>query len=159
MSKRLPNPRRVKIHHSYTVEEVSRLFGLHRNTVRQWIKAGLPVCDDQRPLLILGSDLRAFLTRKRTVNKRPCKPGEIYCMRCRAARTPALGMADYVPLTTTSGNLVGLCSACEALMFRRVSLAKLGAVCGNLKVTHMQARAHISDSSNPSVNCDFKAGA
>ena len=72
MPTRLPNPRRAKIHRSYTVEEVARLYSLHRNTVRQWIKNGLAVCDEQRPALILGSELRAHLVRKRTANKRPC---------------------------------------------------------------------------------------
>jgi hypothetical protein len=35
------NPRRAKLHRSYTVEETARLFGVHRNTVRAWLKQGL----------------------------------------------------------------------------------------------------------------------
>lgn len=159
MACRLPNPRRAKINRSYTVEELASLYGIHRNTVRQWIKQGLPLCDRRRPLLIRGSELRAFLTRKRTQNKRPCKPGELYCMPCRAPQRPALGMADYQSLTLTSGNLVGLCPACERLMYRRVTLAKLGAVRGNLDITFTKAERHIDESSKPSVNSDFKAGA
>src|SRR6516162_8070923 len=34
------NPRRVKIHRTYTVEEAARLFGVHKNTVRTWLKTG-----------------------------------------------------------------------------------------------------------------------
>ena len=55
MSKRHPNPRLAKIHRNYTVEEVASLFGVHRNTVREWVKRGLPTSDDQRPMLILGA--------------------------------------------------------------------------------------------------------
>ncbi len=159
MAQRLPNPRRAKIHRSYTVDEVARLYGLHRNTVRQWIKRGLPTNDDQRPVLILGSHLAAYLTAKRVANKRPCKFGELYCVRCRIPQAAALGMADYVALTPTGGNLVGICPRCDALMHRRVSLANLATVCGALDVTHTKAQEHISERVKPSVNRDFKAGA
>lgn len=158
MAQRLPNPRLAKIHRSYTVEEVAQLFGVHRNTVRQWIKQGLPVCDDRRPVLILGSELAAFLTRKRARNKRPCKDGEIYCVRCRAPQSPALGMADYEPLTATGGNLIGLCPKCGGLIYRRVSRARLVAVAGNLVVQFTRGQKRIDESNNPSVNSDFKTG-
>ena len=158
MSWRLPNPRLAKIHRNYTVDEAARLYGVHKNTVRQWMKQGLPVSDDRRPALILGGDLRDFLTAKRTRNKQPCKPGEIYCVRCRAPKVPALGMADYLPLTITSGNLAGMCPDCEGMIYRRVSLAGLDAARGNLDVTVTVARQHIVESRNPSVNSDFGPG-
>ncbi len=60
MGKRHPNHRRVKIHRSYTVEEIASLFGVHKNTVREWVKAGLPTCDDKRPMLILGHVVHSF---------------------------------------------------------------------------------------------------
>ena len=75
MGKRHPNPRLAKIHRNYTVDEVACLFGIHRNTVREWIKRGLPTSDDRRPMLILGRDLLAFLQARRTKNKRPCQAG------------------------------------------------------------------------------------
>ena len=103
MSKRLPNPRLAKIHRNYTVEEIATLFGVHRNTVRAWIKRGLPTSDDRHPLLILGRDLAAFLQAQRAKNKRTCQPGEIYCVRCRAPKAPAGAMADYEALSATQG--------------------------------------------------------
>jgi hypothetical protein len=159
VGQRRPNPRLAKIHRSYTVEEVGRLYEVHRNTVRQWIKQGLPLCDDRRPQLILGSDLGAFLTQKRMRSKRPCKPGELFCVRCRAPRSPALGMADYQPLSPTSGNLVALCPDCGGLIYRRVNRARLAAVLGNLEVRFTGVREHIVESVTPSLNCDFKTGA
>ncbi len=39
---KLPNHRLVKIHRSYTVEDAARCLAVHKNTVRRWIKAGLP---------------------------------------------------------------------------------------------------------------------
>lgn len=158
MSRRLPNPRLAKIHRNYTVEEVASKFSVHRNTVRQWIKRGLPTSDDRRPLLILGADLVAFLRAQRAKNKRSCQPGEMYCVRCREPRAPAGDMADYLPVTATSGNLIGMCPVCDAMMYRRVSLAKLEQVQGKLNITLPQALPHIGESAEPSVNSDFGQG-
>ncbi len=155
MSKRHPNPRLAKIHRNYTVEEVASVFAVHRNTVREWVKRGLPTSDDRRPMLILGADLVAFLRARRVKNKRTCEPGEMYCVRCRAPRAPAGDMADYLPVTVTLGNLVAICSACEAMMYRRVSLAKLKQVRGKLDITLPQALPHIDESAEPSVNSDL----
>ncbi len=156
MSKRHPNHRLVKIHRSYTVDEVASLFGIHRNTVREWIKRGLPTSDDRRPILVLGRALVAFLQARRGKNKQTCMPGEIYCVRCRAPKTPAGGMADYQPLTVTTGNLVGICPTCEAMTYRRVNFSKLILVSGNLEVTLPQALRHIDKSPNLFVNSDLK---
>jgi excisionase family DNA binding protein len=156
MSKRHPNPRLAKMHRSYTVDEIASLFGVHRNTVREWVKRGLPITDDRRPILILGRDVVAFLQARRTKNnKRTCKPGEIYCMRCRAPRAPAGDMADYEPVTATLGNLIAICSECEAMMYRHVSLAKLEQVGGKLDITMPEALPHINESAQPCVNSDF----
>ena len=64
-------------------------------------------------------------------------------------------MADYLPVTATLGNLVGICSACEAMMYRRVSLARIGQVCGQLDITLPQALPHINESDDASVNSDL----
>lgn len=154
--RRLPNPRLVKIHRNYTVEEVGRLLGVHKNTVREWLRNGLPALTDQRPLLILGHELVAYLNHRRCANKRPCQPGEIYCVCCREPQKPAGGMADYEPLTTTGGNLIGICPGCDRLIYRRVNRARLHLVKGGLTVTLAKAREHIDESGQLSVNCDLK---
>ena len=156
MSKRHPNPRLAKIHRNYTVEEVAVVFGVHRNTVREWVKRGLPTNDRRRPMLILGSDLRAFLHARRMKNKQPCQPGEMYCIRCRSPRAPTGNMADYEAGTATLGNSIAICSTCEAMMNRRVSLAKLEHVRGKLDVTLPQALPHLNESAYPSVNSDLR---
>jgi hypothetical protein len=129
---------------------------VHKNTVRAWRKAGLGPIDDRRPTLFLGNTLAAFLESRRTRNKRPLRPGQIYCVACRAPKEPALGMAEYVPLTPTSGNMRGLCPNCERLIHRRVSKAKLIAIAGQLEVTITEAQLRIRDANEPSVNSDFE---
>ena len=156
MSKRHPNPRLAKIHRNYTVEEVAGVFGVHRNTVREWVKRGLPTNDNRRPMLILGGDLVAFLRARRVKNKRTCQAGEMYCLRCRAPRAPAGNMADYLPMNTTLGNLIAICSTCEAMMYRRVNLTKVDRVRGKLDITMRQALPRINESAQPSVNSDLR---
>ncbi|CAN5474829.1 hypothetical protein BH11PSE7_BH11PSE7_00110 [soil metagenome] len=155
MSKRHPNPRLVKIHRSYTVEETAAVCSVHRNTVRQWIKTGLPTLDNRRPVLMQGGDLRAFLEGRRNQNKRPCLPGQMYCLRCRTPQHPAGDMADYEALTATQGNLVGICPSCDLIMNRRVNFAKLLEVAGNLNVTLPHALLHIDERTKPCVNSDL----
>lgn len=152
---RHPNHRLAKVHRSYTVEEAACLFGVHRNTVREWIRRGLPTCDDTRPTLLLGRDLTAFLRARRTKNRQSCAAGEIYCMRCRVPRVPAGGMADYEPKTPTLGNLIGICPQCEALMYRRINLTRLHEIRGVLEIRMPQGLEHIGDSADPSVNSAF----
>lgn len=152
-----PNPRLAKIHRSYTVEEIAKLYGVHRNTVRAWIGCGLPTIDQRRPVLVLGSDLANFLMGRRAKNMRPCGPGEIYCVRCRVPRAPAGGAVRYHPLTPTQGNLVGLCGCCGAGLNRRVSLAKLPQVQGGLSVVLPQTVKEVEQRpAQGAVPCDVE---
>jgi hypothetical protein len=156
---RCPNYRLVKIHRNYTVEEIARLLKVHKNTVRGWIKQGLSSIDRQRPILILGSVLSRFLEDRRRRGHQRCAPGEIYCVKCRKPVRPAGGMADYIPTTSTSGSLTGICPRCETLIYRRVSQATLEESRGDLEVTIPQARSRIGDSPSLFANCDSSRSA
>jgi hypothetical protein len=88
------NPRRVKVHRSYTVEEVAGLFRVHKNSVRNWLTEGLQKIDDRRPILILGRELAGFLHARRERRRQRCRAGELYCFRCRAPRGSAPGTSN-----------------------------------------------------------------
>jgi excisionase family DNA binding protein len=156
MGKRHPNPLLVKINRSYTVEEAAHRLGVHKNTVREWIKRGLPVINDKRPMLILGRDLFEYLQARRVKNKRPCKLNQMYCLRCRVPKTPADNMVDYEPKTETLGNLYGICPDCGAGMNRRTSMAKLEQIRGKMDITFPQGLRRLVDSCYSSVNSDFR---
>ena len=155
MRKRHPNHRLVKIHRNYTVEDIANLFGIHKNTVRGWVKAGLATSDDKRPMLILGHDLQAFLQMRRKRNKKTCKPGELYCVRCRGPKRAGGDMAEYSPVTEKFGNLIAICPDCDSIMNRLVSLAKLGQVRGNMDISYPQALLHLVESNKPTLNSDL----
>jgi Helix-turn-helix domain len=154
MSRRRIDPRRVKIHRNYTVEEVAALLGTHKNTIRNWLKRGLPAVDRKRPTLIFGLDLVVFLDTRRKKIKQTCGPGRIYCVRCREPKEPAGRMVDFLPLTVTSGNLRGICPSCDTLIHRRVSIAKLDIVCADLEVTYPHRHLRLGESPSLSLHCD-----
>lgn len=152
------NHRQVKIHRSYTVEETADQLGIHKNTVREWIKDGLSVIDDKRPMLILGHDLADYLQARRAKRKQPCRPGQMYCLRCHAPKFAAGEMADYLPETATVGMLKALCCDCHSVMNRRVNLTKLTQVRGELVVTFPQGWQQVSKRNELTLNSDKRLG-
>lgn len=154
MGYRHPNYRLVKLHRSYSVEEVARLFGIHKNTVRSWLKQGLQAIDDRRPIYILGGELSRFLRERRRRTKQSCGPGRIYCIACRTPKVPAGKMVDCIITSPSAGNLCGICPDCGRLIYRRINLMKIAAARGDLEITFRQPAALIRESPVPSVNCD-----
>ncbi len=132
--KRTHNPNKCKIHRSYTVEDAADLYGTHKNTVRNWIKNGLPICNDQRPFLILGSYLREFLQKKRAVNKHKCNASELFCFKCRTPRTPELSSVEFKAETTTKGRMIAPCPICQCKMNKFFKLAKINEIKSNLAI-------------------------
>jgi excisionase family DNA binding protein len=151
---RHPNHRLVKFHRCYTVEEAAAVLGKHKNTVRAWIREGLETIDGRRPVLIHGPALVRFLQHRRAAGKRPCPPGYMYCLKCRAPRRPAGGMADYLPISATLGNLRGLCPDCGTFMHRRVSHAKLRTAAVDLDVAFPLDASRLRERAAPSADCD-----
>ena len=101
---RKPNWRRIKTLRSYTIDEAAKALGVHRNTIRHWIKkSGLRAFTDQRPHLIQGGDLVACL--QGAASKRRCGPGQFYCVKCRQPQRSAEGMVDYEPVTAGDFNI------------------------------------------------------
>lgn len=143
---KLQNPNRAKIYRNYTVEETATLFSVHKNTVRLWLKDGLPTIDQRSPFLIRGAELRSYLQNKRASKKRKCQPFEIYCVRCRIPQRPDGNMADYEALTSDNGRLIGLCPECGGIINKFVNLARLNEIRDYLDITQTKALKHISES-------------
>lgn len=155
MCSRRKSPRHAKSHRNYTIQEIAELRAVHPNTVTGWINSGLAVIDDNRPKLVLGRDLNAFLEVRSKKNKRPCRPGEIYCVRCRAAKLPAGAMADFQPQGRSAGRLVGICPTCDRLMYQQCGKAKLATIRAVLDITITTEPVHIVDSTQSLVNSEL----
>lgn len=143
------NPNKVKVNRNYTFEELAAVLGVHKNTVAQWVKNGLPCLKERRPFLILGVDLRDFLRQQRSIKKQKCKPSELYCLRCKMPTVPAENFVEYSPITPTKGRLSGFCSRCEGVTNRFVGLKDLARYSQVFEVALPKALKHIRDSGNP----------
>lgn len=156
--RRKPNPNKVKIHRNYSLDEIVRLFGVSLATVRRWLKAGLNTIDLTRPFLVRGLELKRFVRRWRSRNRRHCGAGQIYCLKCRAPRRPSNGEVELIKQTENCGRLRGVCSRCGASMSRIVSFRSLDAALGSLTVTTTPAEQRLSDRGSPGLN-DYIGGA
>ena len=132
------NPRLAKINRPYTTEQISDLFGVHKKTVLNWIKDGLLVAVKKRPMLIMGADIREYLVNKQKRQRRPCGPGQIYCVACKKPQNPQGGLAELSHVNNLVGDLTGTCPGCSRRIYRKVSLAKEATWIGNLKLTKLK---------------------
>lgn len=123
--KRTYNTRRIRKNYAYEVDEVAELFGLHTNSVRLWLLQGLKSTDGKRPTLVHGTDLADFLNGRQARRKRPCKPTEFYCCRCRRPRTPWENVVDVEIQDERRLLLKAVCSKCGGALNRIGSVRKL----------------------------------
>jgi len=134
MGNRRIDTRHIRSNLTYTVAEAAAITGVHRNTVRNWLKNGLSAIDGRLPTLIKGATFKGFLDARRAKRKRPCGPGRLYCLKCRAPKIPAFGEVEFEADTPKLGWLIGLCPDCGNLIRRRTSRLKLRDAAGNLIV-------------------------
>lgn len=146
---RRASPRLVKTHRNYTCHEAAKLLGVNKRTVAAWIKSGgLPALTDQRPFLILGSDLKAYL-EKRRAPKAKCLPHQCYCFTCHTPRDPAFDELEYYAKTPKQGHLRALCEVCSTTMNKGASPATLKAIDTQYSVQIRQADKRLSDDAQP----------
>ncbi|ORE90870.1 helix-turn-helix domain-containing protein [Aurantimonas sp. 22II-16-19i] len=152
---RHPSSRPIKKHRSYTVDEAAKALGVHKGTVRRWQKTGLPSLTDQRPALILGAELIAFLDERKP-KRQHCALHQAYCLSCRAPRDAALGEVDFILHASGAGMMQALCAECETVMNKRVPIARIPELQAKLAVTIRQAPEPISESHSPCLNDQLK---
>lgn len=148
MAKRI-SARGIKKNQTYTLDEAALILRVHVQTVRGWEKGGLPVMRGQKPHLIHGEDLQAFLRMRGMKAKKPLKPNEVYCLGCRRAVRPAGDLADYVTSGAGSVRLSGICPHCEGMAHRFVSTPSLRQIAPDLHVAFQGSEESLTGSNNP----------
>lgn len=148
------NVRLIRRDLSYTVDEIVACLGVHENTVRDWIKQGLAVLDDKRPLLVHGAALIAFLRGRQSARQVKLAAHEFYCVKCRCARSASGGKARVSPRDNLTVNISATCAVCMTTVHKVSNLKKLHQYRQIFDFTTL-GKQHISDTQTPSVNCAF----
>lgn len=141
MAKR-PSHRAIRATRTYSLEEAATAVDVSIGTIRAWVKQGLPIMKDQRPYLILGADLKDFVQDRLKGRKVRLQPSELYCLTCKAGRTPDGMLVDIIPQTATTARLMGLCEVCGGTCNRMISRSKIGQFCEIFDVAMKDVKTH-----------------
>lgn len=153
--KRKYNTNLIKETLSYSVKDITELFGIHKRTIQQWFKEGLPKIDSKKPYLVLGINLKDFIKKKQQNRKKKCKENEFYCCKCREPRKSWNNFVDVKILNEKILLIVGICSQCNITINKIFSIKKLA----EIKEIFMVQKIHNKDILgfiNPIVNTDLK---
>jgi len=151
-----PNFRAAKIHRTYTVKEAAGLLGVHRNTIRRWMKsAGLKHLDDQKPTLISGAELVRFGASRKTI-KYPCELTEAFCFRCREPRKAALDACEIAGVTDKGCNIRLLCETCATVMHKVVPWRKMHLLASEYAVSTSLDVLSLVERNAPSANVHYE---
>ena len=149
------NINRISYFMCYTVEDICNLFSsrhLHAQTVRKWIKNGLPVIDGSKPALIYGDDLKDFLGKVNDNNHLSLNFDEFYCFSCKEAHIP-LGRKVYVEQNGSFIKVKGLCPKKHTIMNRSYKLADYPEL---KKIFELEDMARLYDSINPALDTQIQ---
>lgn len=124
MAKRI-SLQNIKTNGLYTVEELAEALSVTQQTIRKWGDQGLLILKEHRPHLVPGFAVKDFFAKRSQRTKHPLEIDEVYCPRCRVARKPFGMMADYIPINSSRGRLLTLCSVCECQCSRLVGTKSL----------------------------------
>lgn len=158
MANRRHSARRVKRLRTYNVREAAKATGATPATVRRWSRKGLEPVKGVYPAIFRGVDIIDFFKQCVEKRKRPCGPGRMFCLHCKAPKTPAFNETEFRPDGPKLGTLIGLCPDCAGLMHRRASLAKLGTAAGDLKVSIQPPEPRLCEMGKPLSNRHCERG-
>jgi len=111
--KRTYNPNLIKETLSYSTQEIADLLSIHKRTVQEWHKEGLPRIDSRKPFLVLGSNLKEFIRSRQNKRKQKCRINEFYCMKCKEPRQSRNNLVDIRFLSASRLLVIGLCVQCH----------------------------------------------
>jgi hypothetical protein len=113
---------RAKGNYVYDAKDVLALYGISRNTLRNWEKAGLvrlpqPTLACLKPKsrrLYRGHELNRFHDARREASKRPSRGDQLFCLACHAHQAMRGHETVWDSLSGRAGKLHWTCPTCAA---------------------------------------------
>lgn len=113
------NIRLIKHRESYTLKQISETLNVHQRTVQEWKREGLKTISTEKPFLVMGYDLKEFLSKKLQSRKTKLEANQFYCTKCRKAVISKSNEVYFFSLNKTIGNqgfkgliVKGVCQEC-----------------------------------------------
>lgn len=134
----------IKSLYCYTIPEAAGVTGVSDRTIRAWIKQGLSAMADERPTLVRGDALSAFIQAQRQARKSRLSREEFYCLKCRAARRPAAGLVDC-ELVGSRAKLTAKCGTCGTIMHKPITPDSIPTLAQTFDVTVRDGRSQMAN--------------
>lgn len=126
--KRLHPVNRASKHDVYNLSEICKHYNVTDQTVRNWLKAGLPRVPGVSEMLVNGGDLNAFHAARRKAAQKPLTLAQFLCLTCHEARDPVPGSVLGADPEQRTLRMQSECSVCGSTMFRVWSKASAEAL-------------------------------
>jgi len=112
---------RPRKHFVYTVGDLTSLFGVHRNTVSNWVAEGLQTSDASQPHVFNDAEVKRFHDAKRLTSKTKLRIGEFKCFSCKYRIFPEPFSVSVAPSKNTFLSAWGRCPNCGRVVTKRVN--------------------------------------
>ena len=124
MGKRIYPLNLIKYWFCYDIDDICHLYGIHHQTVREWIRRGLKTINKKKPILIYGNDLKTFLGKQNQSNKHHIEYNQMFCMKCKDGKKVH---KNQIHLESNNQFLKakGLCITCKNIMNKSYKLMDL----------------------------------
>ena len=148
--KRKPDLRRIRPSKVYTLPEIAKTMDRKSATIRSWVRKGLPLVSEQKPVLVLGASLKEWLQETWKAKTRKCQPGEMFCFKCRRPGKPKPGSVKLTARNEKTVSIKGRCAVCDTRMYQAGSLAAVEEIKKRFSPLTPQMQ-HLTGCSNTSV--------
>lgn len=154
-NKRKSDLNRIRPSHVYSVKRLAETLERREETVRRWIKDGMPTIGFECPYMIDGQEAKHWLNQKWRQRKKPCALDQLYCLPCHSRKHPAQDSVAIIETPDGGLRLEAKCPACGASIYMARKMAD------KAEITRLMSRfmgnvRHLSGYSHPPLNRTFE---